>query len=195
MLLYQESSLQSPRSPQTSTRDGCHQEVLHHAAPYTIWNHAYHRFQMHNCPMPPFFCHQRNLLLSSVNVSPAQQIAVLSSPLHLVQKSESFNEHDTDLLWAAHTHIRWVCLGPGVCTCARQIPGAGPLALLTIPLVLLAHEKCRACPLKITVMFISNTSNRLIRGRRVKGEGARNLCLVACVRLGGIPIFLVNMVL
>ena len=47
MLLYQESSLQSPRSPQTSTRDGCHQEVLHHAAPYTIWNHAYHRFQMH----------------------------------------------------------------------------------------------------------------------------------------------------
>ena len=92
-------------------------------------------------------------------------------------------------IWA-----RWVCLGPGVCTCVRQIPGAGPLALLTIPLVLLAHEKCRACPLKITVMFISNTSNRLIRGRRVKGEGARNLCLVACVRLGGIPIFLVNMV-
>ena len=27
-----------------------------------------------------------------------------------------------------------------------------------------------------------------------QGEGARNLCLVACVRLGGIPIFLVNMV-
>ena len=47
------------------------------------------------------------------------------------------------------------------------------------PCFALPHEKCRACPLEITVMFISNTSNRLIRGHRVKGEGACNLCLVA----------------
>ena len=57
------------------------------------------------------------------------------------------------------------------------------------PCFALPHEKCRACPLEITVMFISNTSNRLIRGHRVKGEGARNLCLVACVRLGGTALF------
>ena len=38
--------------------------------------------------------------------------------------------------------------------------------------VLRAHEKCRACPLEITVIFPSNTSNRLIRGLQVKGEGA-----------------------
>ena len=65
------------------------------------------------------------------------------------------------------------------------------------PCFALPHEKCRACPLEITVMFISNTSNRLIRGHRVKGEGARNVCLVACECALEVlnffePIFLVN---
>ena len=70
-------------------------------------------------------------------------------------------------------------LRPRVCTCVRQIGRAGPLAVLTIP----CFARTWKVPPRLRPKIHCHIHLKYLKpahgGHRVKGESARNVCLVA----------------